>query len=118
MSLEMFLAENLKYFTPLNVVAELQAINRTYDNYNRDIMSYIRTFDNLVNEIDDLYKHLYTQCMSKTNGLDLFSRYGFVLVNVLREISRRKTEWVIYHMKFKSFLNKHKNNTVRFINMQ
>lgn len=118
MTLEMFLAENFKYITPLNIITELQAINETYDNYNHKISLYIRSIDVLINEIDDLYKHLYTQCMSRTNGLDLFTRYGYVLVNVLREILRTKTEWSIYYIKFKSFLNKHKNSTIQFINMQ
>lgn len=116
-ALEKTLAENLRLFTPENIIRELLYTNRVYDYYNKKLISYVQSIEDVLVELNETYKDVYFKCVSKPppGGQDFFSAYGYVLIKVAKKLQIMKTQWSIYQARFQIFLNSLRSTTSQFI---
>lgn len=105
MNLNKLISENIKCFTPQNVVKELIFINSIYNEYIANVNLYINSIYNIIREINTLYQNLYCFCLTKVNGYDILSSVGYIFIYIIRYLENIKTQWYLYSLKLQSCFN-------------
>lgn len=113
--IEKTIAENIKVFSPQNLQKELLFINKVYEDYKKDVTAYVKSIDELLLDLNDIYKEVYFQCLDRIGGLNFFTGYGYVIMQVAKKLMYLKTEWSIHEKRLQSFINKLKKTTSKFI---
>ena len=113
--IEQLIVDNIKVFTPKIVIAELRSLVERCDTYSKEVEHYVRRLDDIVLELDSMYRQNYELCLARKDCSLLFDTTCYILIQTLRLLSKLKNEYSLYHLKMNRFLDELKTLTSKYI---
>lgn len=108
----------VRYFrelTPENLTEELKSTIRMYEIYHRDLSYYLLRLDQMLVDLDDLYRRNYNLCFSRSDYMTDFRSSTYLIMNIIITVRSLKVEWSMYALRVKCYINDFKKCTSNFM---